>query len=313
MQAVPVFLLMGPTASGKTEQVLELAARFPIEVVSVDSSMVYRGLDIGTAKPTPAERARVPHHLIDLVDPSETYSVGRFVDDAGQAVQAIHARGHLPFLVGGSFLYFRAWINGLAALPPASPAVRRDIERRGEAKGWPALHAELARIDPLAAARIHPHDRQRVGRSLEVYESTGEPISAFWKRQERTRLQPCCRAILEVVDRVALRTRIEGRLARMLEQGWVEEVARLMKRGDLTESLPAIRSVGYLPIWRHLRTGVGWEETRGAIVTETLQLAKRQMTWIRSIEADVRWSVEDPRWKRELDAWVGRWVEANLC
>ncbi|MHB1543647.1 MAG: tRNA (adenosine(37)-N6)-dimethylallyltransferase MiaA [Gammaproteobacteria bacterium] len=313
MRGAPVFLLMGPTASGKTEQVLELATRFPLEVVSVDSSMVYRGLDIGTAKPTPAERARVPHHLIDLLDPSEIYSVGRFVEDANQAIRMIQARGHLPFLVGGSFLYFRAWMAGLSPLPPANPSIRAGIERRGEQMGWPALHAELTRIDPNAAVRIHPHDRQRVGRALEVYEATGQTISHLWKSHRKPSRVPCCRMVLEVTDRAALRDRVERRLSNMLEQGWIEEVQALVNRGDLSERLPALRSVGYPQLWRHLVAGAGWEETRRAIVTETLQLAKRQMTWIRATEADARWPAENADWRRHLDEMVGRWARDNLC
>ena len=308
-----VFMLMGPTASGKTEEVLELAERLPIEVVSVDSSMVYRGLDIGTAKPGRAERERVPHHLIDILDPQEPYSAGRFVEDAGSAIRLIQARGRLPFLVGGSFLYFRAWLAGLSPLPPAHPAIRADIEVRAKRRGWPALHAELARIDPDAAGRIHPNDRQRVGRALEVYEATGQSLTQLWKIHRVKTSTPCHRMVLEVTDRVALRERVERRLSQMLDEGWVEEVRALMRRGDLGVHLPAIRSVGYLPIWRHLEAGTDWEQTRNAIITETLQLAKRQMTWLRSLDADARWPVENPAWRRHLAAMVGRWAQSDLC
>lgn len=310
---VPVVVLMGPTASGKTTHVLELAARFPLEVISVDSSMVYRGLDIGTAKPTVAERARVPHHLIDLLDPAERYSAGRFVEDATRAIREIYSRGRIPMLVGGTFLYFRAWMAGLDPLPETNPWIRADIERRGAQEGWAALHAELAQIDPQAAARIHPHDRQRVSRALEVYRMSGQPITRLWQSRAPKPPLPCWRILLEVNDRSALRHRVEQRLDAMLANGWLEEVGRLMQRGDLNERLPSMRAVGYRPLWCHLTRKVGWEETRQAIVTETLQLAKRQMTWVRSLEADARWAVENADWKRDLEGLFECWVGDNLC
>lgn len=285
--ALRCICLTAPTASGKTELSLQLAEQLPLEIVSMDSAMVYRGLDIGSAKPTPHERHRVPHHLIDILDPRDPYSAGRFLDDAAAAVRAIHARGRLPLIVGGTMMYLRALRHGLANLPQADPAIRAEIDARAAEHGWPALHAELARIDPESAARIAPQDRQRIQRALEVHRATGIPLS----RQQRT--SRCGHPPLDVVtiallpeDRGALHARIAARFDQMLAAGFVEEVERLHARGDLDPALPALRCVGYRQLWAYLEGACDLGTARDRAVTATRQLAKRQLTWLRSDRAE---------------------------
>ncbi len=289
MSAPRSILLLGPTGAGKTDLALELAARFPLEIVSVDSALVYRGLDIGTAKPPRALLARAPHHLIDIVDPAEPYSVGRFLTDVATVMAGIRARGRVPLLVGGTMLYFRALQSGLASLPPGDPAVRAELDARALHAGWPALHAELARVDPLAAARIRPNDRQRIQRALEVYRITGEPISA---RQREALRDGSDAASLKLVlapgDRARLAARLATRFEAMLAAGFLDEVRGLYARGDLDATLPAIRSVGYRQLWAHL---AGECELARAVeqgIVATRQLARRQLTWLRA-EPDARW------------------------
>ncbi|NNC64590.1 MAG: tRNA (adenosine(37)-N6)-dimethylallyltransferase MiaA, partial [Gammaproteobacteria bacterium] len=250
-----------------------------------DSALVYRGMDIGTAKPSRLVRERVPHHLIDIADPLVAYSAGRFATDARAAAADIAARGRIPLLVGGTLLYQRALRGGLADLPEADPELRRCIDAQAEASGWPALHARLADLDPDAAAKIAPTDRQRIQRALEVYELTGEVISVHQRRGSRGDGSVRVTTLAIVVDdRAALAQRIEQRFEAMLDAGFVAEVEALMVRGDLDPDLPAIRAVGYRQIWGYLSGDYDWAEARRRALAATRQLAKRQMTWIRSEE-----------------------------
>jgi len=276
-------LLMGPTGAGKTDAALALAARLPVEIVSVDSAMVYRGLDIGTAKPDAAARARVPHHLIDIRDPAERYSVAEFVRDATQAIAAVAARGRSALLVGGTMLYFRALQSGLAALPAADQGVRAELALRARAEGWPALHAELARVDPAAAARIRPNDAQRIQRALEVYRLTGRPLS----EAQRQDLKGAAgggflKLVLAPPERATLSARLEARFDAMLAAGLLAEVEALKRRGDLDAELPALRAVGYRQLWAHLEGACDLRTARELAIRATRQLAKRQYTWLKS-------------------------------
>ena len=283
MNALPALVLTGPTGSGKSEWAWRLAQTLPVEIISVDSAQVYRGMDIGTAKPTAAVRARVPHHLLDIRDPAESYSAGEFVRDAGAAVRAIHERGRLPLLTGGTMLYLRALLRGMAELPPAAPALRAELESRAAASGWPALHAELAQVDAPAAAKIHPLDAQRIQRALEVFRLTGRAISA-WQAATRAPVDDVrwLRFALVPGDRAGLRSALQRRFASMLEAGLLAEVAALYKRPDLHAELPATRSVGYRQLWAYCAGQCTLEEASHRAVTATCQLAKRQLTWLRA-------------------------------
>jgi tRNA dimethylallyltransferase len=280
---IPAILLMGPTGAGKTDVAVELAAELPLEIVSVDSAMVFRGMDIGTAKPGPEVLARAPHHLVDILDPAERYSAGRFLADAASAMADIRRRGRLPLLVGGTMLYFRALQSGLARLPEANPEVRRRLDERAERLGWPALHAELARRDPQAAARIQPMDRQRIQRALEVLELTGQTVSS--RQQEDLRAgtrRGDLKLVLAPADRAALATRVNDRFARMMELGLLDEVRTLYRRGDLAADLPSIRAVGYRQLWEHLEGKSPLPQAVERAVIATRQLARRQLTWLRA-------------------------------
>jgi tRNA dimethylallyltransferase len=282
--------LMGPTASGKTDLAVWLVERFPLEIVSVDSALVYRGMDIGTAKPDAATLARAPHHLIDLVDPTQSYSAGRFKRDAERVMLEIAGRGHLPLLVGGTMLYFRALRGGLDELPPADPALRAELEARGERLGWPALHAELAGLDPETAARLKPNDSQRIQRALELCLTTGGPMSALLNPSSARQEKKCnwLEFALFPEDRAWLHRRINQRFARMLDAGLVEELRGLRDRYALHPGLPAMRCVGYRQAWRYLD---GEIDANGLYVqgaAATRQLAKRQLTWLRSWESAAR-------------------------
>lgn len=281
--SVDAVLLLGPTACGKSALAMRLAQEMPLEIVSVDSAQVYRGMDIGTAKPSAAERARVPHHLIDIREPSQPYSAADFVRDATATIGAIKARGRLPLVVGGTMLYARALREGLAALPSADAKVRARIEARARAQGWPALHAELARVDPVTAARLPPHDRQRIQRALEVIELTGVPMSQLLADARRPPLALATIALLPA-DRAELHRRIEARFDAMLAAGFLDEVRALRARGDLSADLPSMRSVGYRQAWRHLDGAGTFAQFRAAAIAATRQLAKRQLTWLRSMD-----------------------------
>jgi tRNA dimethylallyltransferase len=282
-------LLMGPTASGKTDLAIQLVERLPCEIVSVDSAMIYRGLDIGTAKPDPEILARAPHRLIDILDPTESYSTARFRADALAAMTEITARGRIPLLVGGTMLYFRALQQGLARLPSADAEVRAALDDEAERLGWAAMHARLAELDPEAGARIHPNDPQRIQRALEVQRLTGRTMSAMIREAEREslpfRLLKLARA---PSDRAILHARIERRFRTMLELGLVEEVSRLWARGDLTPDLPSMRCVGYRQVLKYLLDGSNWDDMLHRGIIATRQLAKRQMTWLRA-EPDCHW------------------------
>jgi tRNA dimethylallyltransferase len=284
--------LTGPTACGKTEIALALAERLPVEIVSMDSAMVYRGLDIGTAKPSASVREQVPHHLVDIVEPNDAYSAGRFARDAAAAVRAIATRGRLPLLVGGTLLYLRALREGLANLPRADAALRAELDAQARELGWPALHARLQRVDPAAAARIAPTDRQRIQRALEVHALTGRPLSQLQGTvAEDDRLEIATVALVPE-DRAALARRIERRFDAMVDLGFVAEVQNLRARGDLTKELPALRAVGYRQIWGHLEGAYDWQEARRRALVATRQLAKRQLTWLRGDRVSERWPAE---------------------
>ena len=274
-------ILAGPTCVGKTALALRLAEHYPVEIISVDSAQVYRGMDIGTSKPSRAVLDAVPHHLIDLCDPAEAYSAGRFRRDAAAAIAAIHARGRVPLLVGGTMLYFRALTRGIATLPEANPELRERIDRRARQLGWPALHAELARSDPAAAARIRPGDGQRIQRALEVLELTGQPLSTLQQRLEPPPFA-CAAFALMPHDRLELYARIDARFLQMMQQGFLDEVRLLRARGDLHADLPSLRSVGYRQLWSHLAGECGLDAAVAEGQRATRNLAKRQLTWIRS-------------------------------
>jgi tRNA dimethylallyltransferase len=281
--APAALVLTGPTGSGKSEWALRLASELPIEIVSVDSAQVFRGMDIGTAKPAVAIRAEVPHHLIDIRDPAERYSAGEFVRDARAAVAAIQRRGRLPVLVGGTMLYLRALLRGMAELPERSAPLRAQIEAQAAAEGWAALHAELARVDPRAAAKIHRNDPQRIQRALEVYRLTGRPISD-WQAATPSPAGDTrwVRFALVPADRAAQLEALERRFGAMLEAGLLAEVMALYGRGDLHAELPSIRAVGYRQLWAHCAGRVTLAEASRQAVMATGQLAKRQMSWLRT-------------------------------
>jgi tRNA dimethylallyltransferase len=301
--------VLGPTASGKTQVALALAERFPVEVVSVDSAQVYRGMDVGTAKPTAHERAKVPHHLLDIVDPTEAYSVGRFRDDALRVIGEIHSRGRVPVLAGGTMLYFRALTQGLAELPPAQPQLRAALDKRAAAEGWPALHAELARVDPVTAARLEPTDAQRIQRALEVYRVTGRTLASLLKDTAIPTLAFESLGIaLEPSDRAVLHQRIEDRFHAMLDAGLLGELTALRARYALRADLPSMRSVGYRQAWEVLegRSEVSNLAAKG--IAATRQLAKRQLTWLRAMQAMERYDCLRP----DLAASVAARVEVFL-
>lgn len=280
----PAIFLMGPTASGKTDLAVALLHDLPVEIISVDSANVYREMDIGTAKPD-AEILRIaPHHLIDMIDPTESYSAARFRADALPLMQDIVSRGRIPLLVGGTMLYYRALQEGLDELPPADPEVRSRIEMEAQQLGWPALHARLAQLDPLTAARLNPNDAQRINRALEVCLLTGRPMSASLTGGRREPLPFAVQAIgLVPSDRGVLHERIACRFDRMLANGLVEEVEQLRQKYPLTLELPSMRAVGYRQAWLHLDGLYDWQQLRERGVIATRQLAKRQMTWLRGM------------------------------
>jgi len=293
---LPVISLAGPTASGKTAAALAIAAhlapRFPVEIVSVDSALVYRQMDIGTAKPDAAERASVPHHLIDILDPADSYSAAAFVADTGHCIAGIRSRGALPLLVGGTMMYFKALFDGLDAMPPADAEVRAAIDAEAAGRGWAAMHAELALVDPVTARRLAPLDSQRIQRALEVWRSTGRPLSAFHQRDhgERRAVAPGEPSVdtlitLEPTERSWLHQRIARRFDAMLAAGFLEEVQTLRARGDLSPELPSIRCVGYRQAWEYLDapSDRAMADLRERGVAATRQLAKRQFTWLRSL------------------------------
>jgi tRNA dimethylallyltransferase len=295
-RALRYLCLAGPTASGKTAAALAIAHAWqhtrPVEIVSVDSALVYTGMDIGTAKPSAAERALVPHHLIDIIDPAESYSAARFVGDAQRLIDEINARGHLPLLVGGTMLYFKALFEGLDAMPAADRAVRAALADKLEHEGLHALYRELQRVDPITAARLKPADQQRIQRALEVFRVSGQPLSSFHREKPSAQALPPLIS-LEPDDRAWLHQRIEARFHQMLDLGLVDEVRRLGERGDLDADMPSMRCVGYRQTWEAL-VADDLSELPERGVAATRQLAKRQLTWLRSMPQRHRVACDAP-------------------
>ena len=306
--------LTGPTASGKTAAALALAHVLPLEIVSVDSALVYRGMDIGTAKPSAHELAQVPHHLIDIRDPQDSYNAGEFQRDAMRLIGEIRARGRLPLLVGGTMLYFNALIHGIDEMPSAAPELRARIEEEAAARGWPAMHAQLATFDPSTAARLSPNDSQRIQRALEVWHASGRPLSSFHAQQQREKapadMAPLALISLEAQERSWLHERIAQRFDAMLAAGFVDEVRALRARADLRPELPSMRCVGYRQAWEALDGLWPMQELRERGIAATRQLAKRQITWLRAmpqrqvIEASAPDAVQQVL--RQADAWIAQ-------
>ena len=278
---IKVVCLLGPTAVGKTHLAMSLVHQFPLEIISVDSALIYRGMDIGTAKPTPEELKQAPHHLLNILDPNQSYSAADFVKDATRLCHEIHARGKIPFLVGGTMMYFKALEQGLAAMPSADPSVRQQLQSRGEKEGWETLHAELSKIDPKSAARINPNDPQRLQRALEVFLVSGQTMTQWWEQQSAHQEFQFVNIGLMPSDRAWLHDRIERRWKQMLDQGFENEVRQLIARGDLSADSTSIRTVGYRQMWEYCHNEVDHNTMVQKGLVATRQLAKRQMTWLR--------------------------------
>ncbi len=285
----PVICLMGPTASGKTALAIELCEQLNGEIISVDSALVYRGMDIGTAKPSASERAAAIHHLIDIREPNESYSAAEFRQDALELIEDITARGKWPILAGGTMLYFKALLFGIADLPPTDDAIREQVAARLKEKGASGLHQWLSDIDPESAQRLHPNDPQRISRAIEVFLISGKPLSQWHKEQQLLQLPyPSVQYAIAPQERSVLHKRIERRFDQMLEQGFEDEMRKLMARGDLNLDMPSMRCVGYRQMWQYLSGEFDLEQARYRAVVATRQLAKRQFTWLRSWE-DIHW------------------------
>ncbi len=283
MSTAEVIFLMGATATGKSGLAVEIAKRFPVELISVDSALIYRGMNIGTAKPDARLLAETPHFLIDIIDPTEYYSAWNFVEDARQLIQQIIQRGNLPLLVGGTMMYYHALENGLNELPQADPAIRATLDAEAGRVGWAAMHEKLATVDPLSASRIKPGDSQRIQRALEVFEICGQSLSDIHNKRSEGFDREVMRIILNADDRVRLHQRIEQRFLAMIAQGLIDEVALLKKRGDLNLDMPSMRCVGYRQVWQYLEGSSNREEMIDQAIAATRQLAKRQMTWLRKL------------------------------
>lgn len=281
--------LMGPTASGKTGLAIQLSKEIPCEIISVDSALIYRGMDIGTAKPTAEELAETPHRLIDIKDPAESYSAADFRLDALQAMQEISAKGKIPLLVGGTMLYYKALLEGLSPLPQANPIIRAEIENKAQQLGWQALHQELAQVDPQAALRIHPNDPQRINRALEVYYLTGKSLTELTEQKGEPLPYQLLQFAIAPQDRSVLHQRIEIRFHQMLAQGFQQEVEKLYQRNDLHLDLPSIRCVGYRQMWEFLQGKYDYDEMVYRSICATRQLAKRQITWLRGWNSPIIW------------------------
>ena len=281
MSAAKVILLMGATATGKTELALEISRHFDVEIVSVDSALIYRGMDIGTAKPEPEILQSVPHHLVDIIDPAEAFSVWDFVQRSRDLVEEICQRGRIPLLVGGTMMYFHAFEHGLNRLPEANETLRQRLDLEAQETGWQAMHDRLAEVDPISASRIRPTDSQRIQRALEVYQISGEPLSRLQQQKTTGYAGRMEKIILAANDRAGLHQRIESRFLSMLEQGFIDEVKNLRARGDLDLSLPSMRCVGYRQLWQFLAGELSHQEMIDKGIAATRQLAKRQITWLR--------------------------------
>lgn len=313
-QTCPAICLMGPTASGKTALAIELVQRYPMEIISVDSAQIYRGMDIGTGKPDAATLAIAPHRLIDFLDPAESYSAARFCTDARREMADIRARGRIPLLVGGTMLYFKALRDGLAQMPAADPLVRTQILAQAQAEGWAAVHATLASVDPVAAARIHPNDPQRLQRALEVFRVSGRSLTD-WQQQgrlEAAQFPGDSTALLflaiQPLERAVLHDRIAARFRMMLDDGLVAEVEKLKTRPDLHIGLPSIRSVGYRQVWQYLDHEYGYDAMVERGIIATRQLAKRQLTWLRSWDDLHNFDSDD---RQLMDKVIGTMIRAT--
>lgn len=284
MDMHPVVFLIGPTAAGKSAASLALAKHWPIEIIAMDSATIYRGMDIGTAKPSLSERQAIPHHLLDIVDPAESYDVASFVADCVRLVHAIQQRGHRAVICGGTMMYYHALTRGLSPVPTSTEEVRAAVSAQAKQYGWPALHHRLTQLDPELAQRIAPNDSQRIGRAIEVYEQTGIPLSVWQKKPRHREFQfPFLTLSIEPLQRQHLHPRIRERFLSMMQAGFLEEVQRLFQRGDLHDQLPSIRSVGYRQLWHHLLGHYDLDTAVEKGIHATEQLAKRQMTWLRSL------------------------------
>ncbi len=311
MELPAAVFLMGPTAAGKTGLAVELCKRFPLEIISVDSALVYRGMDIGTAKPDAATLQKIPHRLIDIRDPSETYSAADFRSDALREMEAITAAGRIPLLVGGTMLYFRALEHGLSVLPAADPEVRKKLEKQAAKIGWSAMHEILQQKDPVAAARIHPNDPQRIQRALEVIAISGQPMSEL---QQQTAGEPLQYRIHKIIispePRSVLHERIEQRFDLMVKAGFIDEMKSLYARSDLNADLPSMRAVGYRQAWEWLEGDCSFEQMREKATAATRQLAKRQLTWLRRETASLWYNLQSDRVREEVSEALRGFLEA---
>lgn len=297
-----VITIYGPTAAGKTALSLALCDKLDCEIISVDSALIYRGMDIGTAKPTPEEQAKVPHHLIDICDPSETYSAADFQRDALRLIEDIQARGKVPLLVGGTMLYFKALLEGLSQLPESDASVRHKLTQEMEESGLAALHDRLKTVDPVSAKRIHPNDPQRTMRALEVYEVSGKTLTELTKERFGQLNKPVYQFAIAPKERSVLHQRIEQRFDQMLSEPFEDEVSKLFERGDLHEDLPSIRSVGYRQMWQYLNGELSYEEMRERGIIATRQLAKRQLTWLNGWPGVTWLETDDPQMNDKVEA-----------
>ena len=296
-----VIFLMGPTASGKTALAMALHQALPVEIISVDSALIYRGMDIGSAKPTADELTQVPHHLIDIRDPAESYSAADFRSDALRLIADIQHRGNIPLLVGGTMLYFKALLDGISPLPEAQPEVRQQLEQEAEKLGWAELHRQLAEVDPVSAARIHPNDPQRINRALEVYRITGQSLTELTAQKGEPFAYPVHQFAIAPQDRAVLHQRIALRYVQMLESGFEDEVRVLKQRPDLHLDLPSMRCVGYRQMWQYLDGECSYDEMVQRGIAATRQLAKRQLTWLRSWQ-QLTWLSSDVATEENLQA-----------
>ncbi|WP_294613514.1 tRNA (adenosine(37)-N6)-dimethylallyltransferase MiaA [uncultured Gilliamella sp.] len=293
MNKPKIITLMGPTASGKTAIAMNLYERYPIDIISVDSALIYRGMDIGTAKPTKEEQQKYPHQLIDICDPSESYSAANFRQDAITEIEKILKKGRIPLLVGGTMLYFKALIEGLSPLPAANSEIRQQIEEKADRLGWQAIHEELKKVDPVSANRIHPNDPQRLNRALEVYLISGKSLTELTQDSGEALPYEIMQFAIMPEDRTILHQRIEKRFLQMLEQGFEQEVKTLMQRSDLHLNLPSIRCVGYRQMWQYLNGDTSYDEMVFKSICATRQLAKRQITWLRGWKQPITWLNSD--------------------